>query len=218
LFSQLNELRRIMNKKMKELISFESKRYEGIDLDRLVIYAMVRLENLGIELSLENIIVGTYKLFPTKFSLVGYPEYPDATRVEKCLWRCKGSKRNWIGGKTPHGYQTNEKTKSIASRVEVQLKGSTPEPQRRAYRIRRKENIIRETITSPAYLKFTSGKQETVTEADFCYLLQGTLDSSHEILRENLLSLKRVAEELQRPEIVGFLSWIENRFRYFIVK
>lgn len=61
---------------MKELKPFNPSTYGSIDLDRLVIYAIVKLEELGIELSLENIIVGTFKLFPNKFSLAGYPEFP----------------------------------------------------------------------------------------------------------------------------------------------
>lgn len=51
-----------MNEKMNGLKSFDPVRYDGIDLDRLVIYTVVVLEKLGIELSLENIIVGAFKL------------------------------------------------------------------------------------------------------------------------------------------------------------
>ncbi|MFH1011246.1 MAG: hypothetical protein V1784_08430, partial [bacterium] len=110
-----------MDAKIEKLEPYDASRYDPIDLDRLVVYAAMTLENLGIELSLENIIVGAFKLFPQKFSLAGYPEIPDATRVEKCLWRCKGDKRQWIGGKTRHGYLVTDKTRIIAAQTEAQL-------------------------------------------------------------------------------------------------
>lgn len=205
-----------MNEKMKELKPFDSVRYDGIDLDRLVIYTMVILEKLSIELSLENIIVGAFKLFPRKFSLVGYHEFPDATRIEKALWRCKGNKRQWIGGKTPHGYLITDKTKTIATQTESQLSNPALRKQKITSRMRRKESILKEVTSSPAYKKHMSGSDESITEADFCYLLQGTLDSSRETLRENLVLLKKFTEELEREEILKFLNWLEQHFKNFL--
>jgi len=191
--------------------------YNSIDLDRLVMYATVELENLGVELSLENIIVGTFKLFPKKFSLVGYPEFPDATRVEKCLWRCKSKKRQWIGGKTPHGYLITDRTRNISARIKADLSNSVfnKKPQKLP-RTRRKESILKETTNSSAYLKYINGKFDSITEADFCYLLQGTLDSTRETLKENLASLKKFAEELERKDVLSVLFWLEEHFRDFL--
>jgi hypothetical protein len=197
---------------MKSLEPFDETRYESIDIDRLVMYTAVELERRGIELSLENIIVGAFTLFPKRFSLLGYPQYPDATRVEKSLWRCKGKKK-WIGGKTRHGYQLTDRTRAIARQTAAQL--SVPALRRRKVgtRERRKETIVRELMSSPAYLKYAKGSKESVTEADFCYALQGTLDSPKEILRENLASLRTVAEELERGDLAAFLDWLQKQFQ-----
>jgi len=205
-----------MNEKMKKLKPFDSASYDSIDLDRLVIYTTVELGKLGIELSIENIIVGAFKLFPKKFSLFGYPEFPDATRVEKSLWRCKGKKREWIGGKTPHGYLITDRTRTIATQTEDQLSNPVLGKQKIASRMRRKEGILKEVMSSPAYKKYMSGKGESISEADFCYLLQGTLDSSRETLRENLVSLKKFTEELEREDVLKFLNWLEQRFKNFL--
>jgi len=203
--------------KIEKLQPFNSSRYESIDLDRLVIYATVTLQKLGVDLSLENIIVGAFKLFPKKFSLVGYLEFPDATRVEKCLWRCKGKKRQWIGGKTPHGYLITDKTRIVTAQTEAQLLNTTLKKEKKAAsRLRRKEGILKETTESSAYSKYTSGKSESISEADFCYLLQGTLDSPRDTLKDNFDSLKKFAEELERGELLTFLGWLEQRFKYFL--
>jgi hypothetical protein len=103
--------------KLLLLEEVEASLYEGIDLDRLVVYAVAKLSGIQQDLSLENIIVASFKLFPKKFSLLGYGEYPDATRVEKSLWRSEGRKRGWVGGMTAHGYSLTEKGRLIASHV-----------------------------------------------------------------------------------------------------
>ena len=195
---------------------FDIASYDSIDLDRLVIYAIIELEKLGIELSLENIIVGAFKLFPKKFSLVGYPEFPDATRVEKSLWRCKGNKKQWIAGKTPHGYLITDRTRSIAIQTENQLSNSAVRTQKTPSRMRRKESILKEVVSSPAYEKYMTGHGESISEADFCYLLQGTLDSSQGTLKGNLVSLKKFIEELEREDVLKFLNWLEKRFETFL--
>jgi hypothetical protein len=201
---------------MKELKPFDHASYDSIDLDRLVIYATIELEKLGVELSIENIIVGAFKLFPKKFSLVGYSEFPDATRVEKSLWRCKGQKRQWIGGKTPHGYLITDRTRTIAAGTEDELSNPSLRKPKITSRMRRKESILNEVTKSPAFKKYTSGNGESISEADFCYLLQGTLDSSRDTLRENLVSLKKFTEELDRDDVIKFLSWIEKSFKNFL--
>lgn len=204
---------------MERLKAFDFAKYESLDLDRLVIYTIVQLERLGTGLSLENIIVGAFKLFPKKFSLVGYPEFPDATRVEKSLWRSKQSKKQWIGGKTPHGYQITERTRIIADQTETQLSDIALVRKRKTpARLRRKESILKDTTDSDGYSKYVSGKKESISAADFCYLLQGTLDSTPETLRRNLLSLKQFAEELERFDVLEFLNWLENRFRNHLIK
>ncbi len=202
-----------MTKKIEELQAFDTATYEAIDLNRLVIYTMVELEKLGVDLSLENIVVGAFMLFPSKFSLVGYSQYPDATRVEKALWRCKGKSKQWIGGKTPHGYLITERTRVIATQTERQLTSHTSRKRKPSSRLRRKEGLLKEVLNSSAYLKYISGNKELISEGEFCYLLQATLDSSRETLRENLNSLQLFSEELEHEEAKTFLDWIEQRFK-----
>jgi len=203
--------------KIQKLKPFNSTSYEAIDLDRLVIYTAVKLQKLGVELSLENIIVGAFKLFPKKFSLLGYVEFPDATRVEKCLWRCKGKKRQWIGGKTPHGYLINDRTRIISDQAEAQLLKTTfREKQKPLSHTRRKELLMAELERSSAYSKYMRGECDSISEADLCYLLHGTLDSSRDLLGENLVSFKKLAEEFERADILTFFGLLEERFKDFL--
>ena len=67
-------------------------------------------------------------------------------------------------------------------------------------------------IATTAYRKYVEGQRELVTEADFCFALQGTLESSSQTLRDNLRALQQLAAELDRPEVVEFLDWLSVRF------
>jgi hypothetical protein len=201
---------------LRTLAPAEYSSYESIDLDRLVIYAVARLVEMNLELSLENIIVTTFRLFPKKFSLVGYPEFPDATRVEKCLWRCKGTRRGWLGGKTPHGYILTEKGRMVADHAASLLASALPRKGKTASQTRRKESIIAEVSSSRAFDKYVRGEGDKISEAEFCNVLQGTLDSLKETLRENLDSLKVIADEVERKDISGFVEFLQNRFAAFL--
>ena len=205
-----------MNERMNKLKALNADSYENTDLDSLVVYTAVVLEQLGVELSLENIIVGAFKLFPKRFSLLGYPEFPDATRVEKSLWRCKGNEKKWIDGKTRHGYLLNDRSGIIAKQTKDQLAGPVLKKTRNVSKMRRKDSLLKEITDSPAYCKYVNGEGESISQSDICYLLQGTLDSSRETLWENLISLKRLAEELQQGDILEFLNWLGQRFKDFL--
>ena len=70
-------------------------------------------------------------------------------------------------------------------------------------------------MSAPAYLKYMHGNGESISEAEFCHLLQGTLDSSRNILRENLFVLTKFAEELESKDVIKFLDWLKQRFKDF---
>ena len=203
-----------MNEKIEELQTFDPKQYNSIDLDRLVMYTAVELDKRGIELTFENIVVGAFRLFPEKFSLARYPEYPDALRVDKALRR--RHKGQWIGGKTLHGFYVIETTIRIAAQAEAMRTDSSLRKTKTPSRAPRREQIIREVEKTPAYQKYLNGDRDNITVSEMCYLLQGTLDSSKETLRDNLQSLEILAEELEKKALLEFLSYLSQRFKDFL--
>lgn len=194
----------------------EDSKYENIDLDHLVMYAIGELEKLGAELSFENAVVVTFKLFPKKFALLGFPEYPDAKRIHDCLFRCTFKTKQWLGGKTRQGFIITDRSRIYIKEAEDLLGGLSPKKTKALSQTRRKEFILSDIISSATYLKYKEGKAEHISEAELCYLLQGTLDSARETLRENLNSLKKFAEELQRKDVLEFLLWLEEHFKIFL--
>lgn len=203
---------------LNEIDALPEETYHNLDIDRLIVYAMVYLEKKDIQLTLENIVVGAYKLFPYKFSLFGFPEYPDCARVEKSLWRSRGKERQWLGGKTRQGYSLTRRSYMIAEEVSKDL-SNEKEIQiivKESTHLRRWEKIVKELEKSSAYEKFKNKRGDSITESEFCYVLQATLDSPKKILNENLVTLKMIAQDLNYQEVGDFLDILEIKFYEFL--
>jgi hypothetical protein len=204
--------------KLKELKPFTETKYKNIDLDHLIMHVIKELEKIKVNLSYENTVVAAFKIFPKKFSLPGFPEYPDSNRVDQCLWRCSGKTRQWLGGKARQGFNITSRSRVIFKESADLLEGRKSTKTRAISQTRRKETILAETLDSSAYKKFLEGNGNLITEGELCFLLQGTLDSEKDTLKKNLDLLKMFADELERNEIITFLGWIESHFKGFLRK
>jgi hypothetical protein len=80
--------------------------YLSMDKDRLILISIDHLNSKNIESTFDKLTVATFKLFPKKFSLIGFPEYPDAKTVNDCV---KTKKR--VFGNAQTGYKVTEKGK-----------------------------------------------------------------------------------------------------------
>lgn len=180
-----------------------------------MIFAMGQLYKMKADLSFENAVVAAFKLFPKKFALLGYPEYPDSDRVMNCLNRCAKPKL-WLNGRPRQGFSLNERSGKYIKEAEDLLNGLKQDKIKASSQTRRKELILAELATSSAYDKFRNGQGHLISEAELCNLLQGTLDSDKKTLKNNLVSLKMFSEELGRDEIIRFLDWLEKQFKEFL--
>lgn len=198
---------------INKLEPMDESRYINVDLDHLIMYAVGALKKIQADLSLENVVVAAFKLFPKKFSLLGFPNYPDSLRVYSCLWRCTtDKKKQWLGGKIRQGFIITERGEKFINEAEEILQGTASKSNKANSQTRRKEAILAEIIRSSAFIKYKNGLSESITEAEFCFLLQGTLDSSKDVLRDNFLLLRQYAEELNRTDIKDFLDQLKIRF------
>lgn len=202
-------------KKVETLKSIEYDKYLNVDLDHLIMFTIGKLNEMNVDLSYENSVVAAFKLFPKKFSLSGYDQYPDSNRIRNCLNRCTMN-RKWLGGKALHGFVIIEKSIIIIQEAEKRIFGKTIKKKTTTSKTRRKELIISEIEKSTAYSKYNKIGINSINEADFCFLLQGTLDTSHDILFDNLKILKLYSKELNRIKIYNFLVELEKMFINFL--
>ena len=69
----------------KDLKPYKLELYQGEALAKLTTVGILKLHNAEIDANFENITVILYKLFPEKYSLVGFPEFPDTLRVNRAM-------------------------------------------------------------------------------------------------------------------------------------
>jgi len=203
------------NRSLQELKPFPPHLYEGTNLDWLVLYAVGMLEEKRVDLSFEHVVVAAFRLFPKKFSLLGYPEHPDAKRVHDALWRC-AKDRQWLLGKTRQGFAFTERGRKGLEIANQALKGGSLLQKKTFSQTRRFEKLLAEVRTAPAYVKYSNGTPDKVSEAECCHVLQGTLDSDRRVLADNLTKLKGMAAELDQKDIAVFMDWLESRFARFL--
>lgn len=204
------------HEKISQLIAFSQDKYSNIPLDDLTVYAVAQLSKMEANLSFENAVAASFRLFPSKFSLMGFPEYPDSDRARNCLNRCTLKSRQSLGGKALHGFILNEKSKKIAEQVEKILTGKISSKSKASSLTRRRDVILAELKKSIAFQKFTLATKQTITESEVCFALQGTLDSSPDVLRENFNAFVSYANEAEDAEVLDFLSWAANNFKAFL--
>lgn len=207
-----------MNKVLNELQPLPQERYEGVNLNWLTLYVVGEVEKTRMELSFENIVVAAFRIFPKKFSLLGYPMFPDAKRVHDALWRCAYKDRKWLRGKTSQGFEFTERGRQVLQEAREALVGTVPQRKKTLSQTRRFERILDEVKRSPAYRRYEEGHRDAISEAECCHVLQGTLDSHRQVLLDNLRQLQHIADDLGRSDIVDLLNWLEGRFRAFLGK
>lgn len=186
--------------------------YEGIKLRGLVLYTISAMKEVGIMLSIENIIVSCFSIFPKKFSLFGWPEFPDTFRVHNACRqlanREKGRKDSAITG-----------TKAqfiILPRGEQELKQiyellNAPQKQKTFTRNRIQEKILAQTKKSKAFISYQNKVE--IAKVDMYDVLQCPLGTANEDLRDNYDTLMNYAIDDNNEEVINFLKEIRNQFK-----
>jgi hypothetical protein len=96
----------------KDLGKVAAKRrdlYEEIPLVFLTAYSLYWLHEWKVRRSIEAIAVLNWRLFPAKFAMVGFDEYPDAFRTNRSLLQMQPKYRNLLTGAAVKGFSLNQR-------------------------------------------------------------------------------------------------------------
>jgi hypothetical protein len=91
----------------KELLTVQPVpvlRYENEQLAALTVYSVYWLRQWGIRPGVEAITVLNHRLFPMRFGLHLFSEFPDANRTMRSLLQCGPKYRGWLSGSNRRGY------------------------------------------------------------------------------------------------------------------
>jgi hypothetical protein len=197
---------------------FDSNQYARIALNDLVTYSVYFLSQSGDEITAEDIVAACFLLFPKRFELRGYPQWPDSTVVNKRWIDCRN--KDLIKGSTADGFKLTPKGLKIAERVgdTLRVQGGLLTHRSKTNKVRaetrtRAGRFVKALEESAAYKQYlASGKEANIGEFDFRSMLLCTLDTSPNTLRSNLEQFRQYVVHYDRQDLLNFLMFCEVKF------
>ena len=203
---------------------FNPEIYTKIILNDLVIYAIFYLNKQGPEITSEDIVSACFVLFPKRFSMQKYPQYPDSSIVSRRWSDCKS--KGYLKGNATKGFAITTRGIKRAERVEKVL-GAPLKPvrMRKAKTIKEiaaptqkihpelkayAKKFVRSIELSDAYKHYK--KRSPINEFDFRSLLLCTMESPSATLLHNLNQFKEYVDVHNRSDLLIFLELCETKF------
>ena len=199
------------NSKKDEDIIRESVEYNGdyepLDKDRLVLFAVSYLESRQIEPTFDKIVVAAFKLFPKKFSLIGFPEYPDGRTIYYCVYNHCTLDKKWLFGNVQSAFKVTERGRYFLDETRKMLEGKIVSTRTHITTPRRKEatfiSILKRTN---AYKKYAHGEKELIDKSDLLEALRVPLGSKG-LIQANLTKYLEYAQRINESSAIKFLEF-----------
>jgi hypothetical protein len=199
---------------MQSKRGFGSSEYLNFSQDHLVVLALWFLTEEGSQTSFENLVAEAFESFPERFQLEGYPDWPNSHVIGKAWVRCRTDKR-WMTGSVSEGFKLTASGEQIARKILARLQkvgvGGPARP-RKGSRQTISSRVVLGIEKSPAYEKYKTGNEASISEYEFCDLLYSTLESTPEILEKNFSVMRQEAETYGRADLTKFLDELKARF------
>lgn len=191
--------------------------YETISYDDLVTYVVYLLTaGNGTRTTFEDIVAKAFELFPKRFSLRGYPHWPDSAVVNKSWLRSRTDKK-YIVGSVKDGFRLTQRGLQIAQRVENKLQ---EEPAKGSQQLQSElrtisGRLLKSIDRSTSFLGYQrTGQLEHVGESELFDILLTMPDASPRRLSSNLEQFRDAASLYDREDIHKFLSDLEAKFSH----
>lgn len=191
-------------RKLKE----SKKDYSEINKDELVLFTVNLLEENNIEPTQDKITAAAYKLFPQKFSLIGFPEYPDSLSVYYSVYHHDTKTKEWLIGNPKSGYKASDKGKEIIGLIEKRLNESFElKSKPKVYVPARKEGyFIKEFRNSKVFQKIVNGKDNNILSSDIKNALNLSSEATFTTTSKVLDRYLEYAERIDDKEAIMALN------------
>ena len=185
--------------------------YLDLDKDRLVLYAVDFLQSRNIEPTYDKIVVTTFKLFPKKFSLIGFSEYPDGRTIYYCVFNHCTITRKWLSGSVQSGFRITDRGKYFLDETKKILEGKIELTKKYSVVPKRKEqtfvNLLKKTT---AYKKFSEGRQETITKFEILEALRVQPNSESQMTK-HIEKYVEYARRIDDKDVIKFLEFVRGK-------
>lgn len=192
--------------------------YSDIALAALATFALSRLNDLHIPNTFENVVVALYKLFPSRFNLIGFSQYPDAASVGRTLLQLGPKYRNWARGSVQKGFVLTDTGNSKALEVAGILSGTQSTVRQRAVQKASRPRTmdlsrdIQAIESSSLFRQWKSGTIKRASSLELSDLLGAYTYTPARVLKGRMKTLETIAAELDRSDILYFLAEVRKEF------
>lgn len=191
---------------------FDPNNYSRVTLIDLVVYSIYYLHKQGSEITSEDIISACFVLFPKRFSLQKYPQWPDSAVVSRRWSDCKS--KGYLLGSAIKGFKITARGIKHAEKVEKSLGKVQSAPAARTELKTRAGKFVHSIETSDAHVRYK--KKLEMNEFDFRSLLLCTMESPPETLTRNLEQFKEYVSIYERSDLFKFLEFCEDKFSHLL--
>ncbi len=185
--------------------AFDESIYTEVSLTKLTIFAMSKIDESGEECAYERVVKECFSLFPKRFSLQRYSEWPDGTRVKIEILRCRD--KGWVTGNEKNGFQITSLGIRVADEVLKELKQGPTKQLRPSQTRDRGDTIISYIKKSKPYRRYQEDKENfNITEEEFRSLIVSTFETPYKVLEQNLNYCVDLCREYGEKELCEFLE------------
>lgn len=212
---------------LRTLKGIPEHQYGDLPLADLAAFAISVIEGFKERITIENICVTLHRLFPEKFSLVGFPEHPDGMRVNRTLLQMQPKYRNYATGSPKRGYSLTNAGRAAAVSIEKYLASrSSSTSHVRLYKRTRHQDeagrtssdaeMIRQVRESELFRLYASEKMKDARGLEFFALLDAFAHTPKKELKNRLQERTVAAGNVHDNEVINFLKACKARFAALI--
>ena len=203
-----------LNKKSDEdtirMIKESQSDYLSMNKDRLILFAIGFLESKDIEPTFDKIVVTGFKLFPKKFSLIGFPEYPDGRTIYYCVYNHCTLTNKWLRGNIQSGFKVTEKGKYFLDETKKMLVGKIKLSKTYGIVPKRKEvTFITALKKTKTFKKFVDDMERKIPEFEIFEVLNAPMDSK-ELAQAHLEKYFEYANRINDLDALNFLEFLKE--------
>jgi hypothetical protein len=188
-----------------------SGEYLHLDKDRLVLFAVSQLESKRIEPTFDKIVVAVFKLFPKKFSLIGFPEYPDGRTIYYCAYNHCTLNNKWLLGNVQSAFKLTERGSYFLDETQKMLDGKIVPTRTHQISPRRKETTFLSILKkTKAYEKYLQDEKSLIDKSELLEALRVPSESKA-LIQANLTKYLEYAHRINEPSVVKFLEFARSK-------
>jgi hypothetical protein len=186
----------------------EINELKKLSTEKLIIWIVGRSQEMGVKLTLEELVLECWLINPEKHALRGYPQFPDSRTVLKRAGEMRG-KKGLLTGSEVSGYVLTELSRrqyadlrELVAVQKVQAAHGYNAADRTISAL--DEAPYKRLKKTPAYEKLAHGRDREVVETDFLYFYGVTWHTKRSVAHNRIKNVDAVVTAFEsRDPLLG---------------